>query len=215
MCSGAGHTTWLVRGSPIRTSSDQRSVDSSPRLIAASYVLHRLLVPRHPPCALNNLATQKTAHPPPEGNDLCGPTQTPATESEDARVHCAVLNVRPVPDPTPPPAHPPPRGQRRYDSRSAPKRSSSSPPGSPGGSAPSGPNSVPTTPDTGRSVSSRPRRHAVLRTGRRRRPNWSAFHPRAPSRTPAAPRNRAAVTIRARLCTTRGDSGGQCSLERR
>src|SRR3954470_15721363 len=67
MCSSAGHTTCLVRGSPIRTSSDQRSVDSSPRLIAASYVLHRLLVPRHPPCALNNLATQKTAHPPPEG----------------------------------------------------------------------------------------------------------------------------------------------------
>ena len=48
-----------MRGSPIRKSSDQRSVDSSPRLIAASYVLHRLLVPRHPPCALNNLATQK------------------------------------------------------------------------------------------------------------------------------------------------------------
>src|SRR3954453_9629675 len=43
----------------MRTSSDQRSVDSSPRLIAASYVLHRLLVPRHPPCALNNLATHK------------------------------------------------------------------------------------------------------------------------------------------------------------
>src|SRR3954452_4684139 len=59
MCSGAGHTTSLVRGSPIRTSSDQRSVDSSPRLIAASYVLHRLLVPKHPPCALNNLATHK------------------------------------------------------------------------------------------------------------------------------------------------------------
>ncbi len=42
-------------GSPIRKSSDQSSVDSSPRLIAASYVLHRLLVPRHPPCALINL----------------------------------------------------------------------------------------------------------------------------------------------------------------
>src|SRR5215211_747105 len=54
----------LVRGSPIRKSSDQRSVDSSPRLIAASYVLHRLLVPRHPPCALKNLATQKPhTHP--------------------------------------------------------------------------------------------------------------------------------------------------------
>ncbi len=28
----------------------------SPGLIAGSYVLHRLLVPRHPPCALTNLA---------------------------------------------------------------------------------------------------------------------------------------------------------------
>src|SRR3954453_7612140 len=66
MGSGAGHTTCLVRGSPIRKSSDQRSVDSSPRLIAASYVLHRLLVPRHPPCALNNLTPHHThAHPPP------------------------------------------------------------------------------------------------------------------------------------------------------
>ena len=42
-------------GYPIRTPSDQSSVDSSPRTIAASHVLHRLLMPRHPPCALNNL----------------------------------------------------------------------------------------------------------------------------------------------------------------
>lgn len=46
-------------GFPIRTSSDQRSVDSSPRLIAASYVLHRLPVPRHPPCALKHLQHKK------------------------------------------------------------------------------------------------------------------------------------------------------------
>lgn len=37
----------------------------------ASHVLHRFLVPRHPPCALKNLAT-------------------------DARVHCAVLKQRPT-----------------------------------------------------------------------------------------------------------------------
>ena len=55
MYSDAGDTTSLVPGFPIRTSSDQRSVDSSPRLIAASYVLHRLPVPRHPPCALKHL----------------------------------------------------------------------------------------------------------------------------------------------------------------
>src|SRR3954449_7659757 len=61
MCSGAGHSNVLVGGSPIRTSSDHSSVGSSPRLIAASYVLHRLLVPRHPPCALTNLATKMLA----------------------------------------------------------------------------------------------------------------------------------------------------------
>src|SRR3978361_665222 len=111
MCSTAGHTTCLVRGSPIRKSSDQRSVDSSPRLIAASYVLHRLLVPRHPPCALKNLATQKTAHPPPEGS-ACADLHKPCTtESEDARVHCAVLNVRPdTGHPTPPDPHTPSGG---------------------------------------------------------------------------------------------------------
>ena len=46
-------------GFPIRKSSDQRPVIGSPRLIADSHVLHRLLMPRHPPCALNNLHTIK------------------------------------------------------------------------------------------------------------------------------------------------------------
>src|SRR5256714_9245842 len=32
-----------------------KPVCGSPRLIAAYHVLHRLLVPRHPPCALSNL----------------------------------------------------------------------------------------------------------------------------------------------------------------
>ena len=55
-----GDTTSLVPGFPIRTSSDPRSVDNSPRHIAASHVLHRPLMPRHPPCALTHLQTQKT-----------------------------------------------------------------------------------------------------------------------------------------------------------
>ena len=45
----------MVRGSPIRKSSDHSLVIDSPRLIADSYVLLRFLVPRHPPCALKNL----------------------------------------------------------------------------------------------------------------------------------------------------------------
>src|SRR3954462_15011261 len=39
-------------GFPIRKSPDQSLLGSSPRLIAAINVLHRLLVPRHSPCAL-------------------------------------------------------------------------------------------------------------------------------------------------------------------
>jgi hypothetical protein len=47
-----------VLGFPIRTPWDHSLVDSSPRPIAASHVLHRLLVPRHPPFALDNLTTE-------------------------------------------------------------------------------------------------------------------------------------------------------------
>jgi hypothetical protein len=47
-------------GFPIRKSSDQRMVSSFPRLIAAAHVLHRLLAPRHPPCALVLLIRKNT-----------------------------------------------------------------------------------------------------------------------------------------------------------
>ena len=65
--SAPGDTTSLVPGFPIRTSSDPRSVDNSPRHIAASHVLHRLPVPRHPPCALKHLQhkTKRMNHPKP------------------------------------------------------------------------------------------------------------------------------------------------------
>ena len=44
----------MQRGSPIRTPSDHRPFTNSPRLIAGHHVLHRLLIPRHPPCALTH-----------------------------------------------------------------------------------------------------------------------------------------------------------------
>ena len=50
--SDGGHTTFLVRGFPIRTSTVQSLLDSSPRLIAIYYVLLRCLTSRHPLCAL-------------------------------------------------------------------------------------------------------------------------------------------------------------------
>src|SRR6201996_9391394 len=74
MCSGGGDEQLRSTGFPIRKSPDRSLVADSPGLIAGSYVLHRLLVPRHPPCALNNLAT-----------------------TDDARVHYAVLKIRAVP----------------------------------------------------------------------------------------------------------------------
>ena len=52
MDSAQGTCGFAQVGFPIRKSPDQRSFSSSPRLIAAIHVLHRLLVPRHPPCAL-------------------------------------------------------------------------------------------------------------------------------------------------------------------
>src|SRR5262245_66540261 len=73
MCSGRGDGPLRPPGFPIRKSPDLSLVADSPGLIAGSYVLLRLLVPRHPPCALINLAT-----------------------TDDARVHCAVLKMRAV-----------------------------------------------------------------------------------------------------------------------
>jgi hypothetical protein len=49
-------------GFPIRTSRDQRLVSTSPGLFAAAHVLHRLLAPRHPPCALRLLIVKNTVY---------------------------------------------------------------------------------------------------------------------------------------------------------
>ena len=49
---------WMTHkepGCPIRKSRDRNLVTSSPGLIAGSYVLHRLLTPRHPSHALIDL----------------------------------------------------------------------------------------------------------------------------------------------------------------
>src|SRR5947207_3547548 len=79
MCSGRDDGQLRPPGFPIRKSPDHSLVAGSPGLIAGSNVLHRLLVPRHPPCALINLAT-----------------------TIDARVHYAVLKIRAAPRQNPP-----------------------------------------------------------------------------------------------------------------
>src|SRR3712207_7436466 len=55
-------------------------VRSSPRLIAAYHVLHRLSAPRHPPNALKALDRSHDRCPPP----LAGQTATPAATRQDA-----------------------------------------------------------------------------------------------------------------------------------
>src|SRR3954453_3241299 len=68
MNSGCGNTLSKVLGFPIRKSPDQSLVADSPRHIAGSHVLHRLLMPRHPPYALKNLITLRHKK---IGNELC------------------------------------------------------------------------------------------------------------------------------------------------
>src|SRR3981189_1033257 len=54
-CSARRTAALPAVGFPIRTSPDQSLVSGSPKLIAATRVLHRLLSPRHPSCALSSL----------------------------------------------------------------------------------------------------------------------------------------------------------------
>ena len=52
------HTHLCIQYVLIRESRDQHSFVNSPRLFADFHALHRLLIPRHPPCALSSLITK-------------------------------------------------------------------------------------------------------------------------------------------------------------
>ena len=62
------HTLWIgvwmtevfSAGFPHSDISGSMDICSSPKLIAAYHVFHRLLVPRHPPCALTTLTVAGT-----------------------------------------------------------------------------------------------------------------------------------------------------------
>ena len=106
-----GHdSSWV---SPFGNPRINSLVANFPGLIAGSYVLHRLLVPRHPPCALSSLSCYK-----------------------DARVHCVVLKLRAVPHQSPRlPGRWPKSTDREFEGVQAQKNRSQL--------DPSGPNSVP------------------------------------------------------------------------
>lgn len=95
-------------GYPIRKPSDHSSVDSSPRHIAASHVLHRPLMPRHPPCALNNLTNHKHNTKPRKTNTLhkekhlLFSQMSRTLQKTDARIHYTILKHQPDHPPTQP-----------------------------------------------------------------------------------------------------------------
>src|SRR5256885_12337684 len=62
MCSTGDSAALPTLGGLIRESTGQRLFSASPWLIAAVHALLRLLVPRHPPCALNILTVIRS-HP--------------------------------------------------------------------------------------------------------------------------------------------------------
>src|SRR5258708_35901955 len=68
MCSTRDDAALPAPGCPIRESAGQRPFSASPRLIAAVHALHRLLMPRHPPCALLILTVIKAGPEGPAGD---------------------------------------------------------------------------------------------------------------------------------------------------
>ena len=105
MHSGIGNPCGL--GCPIRTFLDHSSFTSSPGLFAGDRVLHRLLTPRHPPCALRPDRTNRTPRPlPPKSGvpprqppgetrpRLCWPNQAQTTSQALVAIF-ATLTVLP------------------------------------------------------------------------------------------------------------------------
>ena len=98
MCSARDNVALPTLGFPIRASAGHWLFSASPRLIAAVHALHRLLVPRHPPCALTILTVIAAIH----GCELrsekssISPRQLLSGNCLDTRYigYCAVFKVR-------------------------------------------------------------------------------------------------------------------------
>src|SRR5436853_7500568 len=82
MYSARDNAALPALGFPIRESTGQRSFNTSPWLIAVVHALLRLLVPRHPPCALIILTVIR-----PDANARSGDTRIDLAS-------CAVFKVR-------------------------------------------------------------------------------------------------------------------------
>ena len=124
--SDTSDTPQRVPGLPIRTPSDHSPSAGSPRLIAGHHVLHRPLMPRHPPNAHKNKQTQQTKskrtqqrRPQRQLEKQTKSHTRPHTPDKpehraafDARAHYAVHN-QPTHTPTQPPPPKKTRGKQR------------------------------------------------------------------------------------------------------
>ena len=117
MRSRGGGGSFAPAGFPHSDTPGSPLAGSSPRLFAAGRVLHRLLSPRHPPCALSSLpagpAPERLAPPPglllsdassdgappgaPPGDRLCSLPYSPLNDPPRARWARLDLNQRPHP----------------------------------------------------------------------------------------------------------------------
>ena len=91
MCSDGSNAQLQALGFPIRKSTGQRLLNASPWLIAVVHVLHRLQVPRHPPCALTILTVIPTT---PLHKDVAGVIPVPTTRTHThraMRITCCVV----------------------------------------------------------------------------------------------------------------------------
>src|SRR3712207_9276515 len=98
MCSGAGSRVLLGWVSPFGNPrinarlTAPRGLSQPPTSFIGSWCqgIHRV--------PLTTWPHKNPTHHTPGRTSMSGPTRTLVTESEDARVHCAVLNVRPDTD---------------------------------------------------------------------------------------------------------------------
>ncbi len=85
-----GHVCLCIQHTLIRESRDQYSFVSYPKLFADFHALHRLLMPRHPPCALSNLTTETSNSHKPKLNPK-GPNLSCSNRGIGCRVICSAL----------------------------------------------------------------------------------------------------------------------------
>src|SRR5271169_1387406 len=96
MCSAGDSAALPALGFPIRESTGQRLFSASPWLIAAVHALHRLLVPRHPPCALTILTViwpNMTRYPLRGTGDHAGPGDTRFSRRLSMAAECGFCAV--------------------------------------------------------------------------------------------------------------------------